>query len=121
MPVDAETRGCRGLWGSVVSCRGVHGVEGQVQWDGLERQPLRRLCLEGRAVKWKVLEEGVPQWPGCGVAAPGGRERLTEMDICHSQGRRSEFWDLWGITRVPLGVGESGLRTVVMHPSPDWG
>ena len=77
-------------------------MEGQVQWDGLERQPLRRPCLEGRVVKWKVLEEGVPQWPGCGVAALRGHERLTEMDICHSQGSRSEFWDLWGITRAPL-------------------
>lgn len=58
MPVGTEMRGCRGLWRSGVSCRGVHGMEGQVQWDGLERQPLRRRCLEGRVVKWKVLEEG---------------------------------------------------------------
>ena len=59
--------------GAGVSCRGVHGMEGQVQWDGFERQLLRRPRLEGRAVEWKVLEEGdaaaAGLWCGCSQKA----------------------------------------------------
>lgn len=102
--------------GTGVSCRGVHGTEGQVQRDGFERQPLRRPCLEGRAVEWKVLEEGVPHRPGCGVAAPGGL-RWTSV-ILRAGDLNSGIFG--GISRVPRGVGESGL-TVVTHPTRDWG
>lgn len=91
-------------------------MEGQVQWDGFERQLLRRPRLEGRAVEWKVLEErgGAAARLWCGCSQRAG------VDICSSQGRRSEFWDLWEISQVPCGGGESGL-TVVMHPSRAWG
>ena len=110
VPVGAEMRGCRGLWRSGVSCRGVHGMEGQVQWDGLERQPLRRPCAwVPRAPVCVCLIGKISSW------IPGLEPELKKaMTSCKSQ---SGPLTSRGGAASPLVAGRACLESSFPVPS----